>query len=128
MCSVLHTGWRPHWVAFLAFVVVAANSAATQDANWLPSPPPAAAPKDDGQWVMPSKNYASTHYSELAEVNAGNVDRLQVAFTFSTGVKRGHEAPPLIVGATMYVLSEAAFEFLPAMMDKLVRRCQRDFL
>jgi lanthanide-dependent methanol dehydrogenase len=105
MCGVLHTGWRPQLVAFMAFAVVAAGGVTAQDANWLPNPPPAAAPKDDGQWVMPSKNYASTRYSELAEINAGNVARLQVAFTFSTGVNRGHEAPPLIVGATMYVLT-----------------------
>ena len=102
---MLHTGWRPQLVAFMAFAVVAAGGVAAQDANWLPNPPPAAAPKDDGQWAMPSKNYASTRYSELSEVNAGNVDRLKVAFTFSTGVNRGHEAPPLIVGATMYVLT-----------------------
>jgi glucose dehydrogenase len=54
---------------------------------------------------MPSKNYASTRYSELADVNAGNVASLQVTFTFATGVLRGHEAPPLVVGSTMYVLT-----------------------
>ena len=101
---MLHAGRPPLLVAFLAFVGAALSTTA-QEANWLPEPPAAAAPKDDGQWVMPSKNYASTRYSELAEVNAGNVDRLQVAFTFSTGVIRGHEAPPLVVGATMYVLT-----------------------
>ena len=78
---------------------------AGQGTDWIPQPPAAAAPKDDGQWTMPSKNYASTRYSELADVNAGNVGSLQVAFTFSTGVNRGHEAPPLVVGSTMYVLT-----------------------
>ena len=46
-------------------------------------PPRAAAPPDDGQWTMPAKNYASTRYSELAEITADNVKNLQVAFTFS---------------------------------------------
>ncbi|TPI36882.1 PQQ-dependent dehydrogenase, methanol/ethanol family [Mesorhizobium sp. B3-1-9] len=69
------------------------------------SPPPAAAPPDDGQWTMPAKNYASTRYSELAEINEGNVKNLQVAFTFSTGVNKGQEAAPLVVGSTMYIVS-----------------------
>jgi glucose dehydrogenase len=51
------------------------------------------------------QNYAGTRYSELAEINAGNVKNLQVVFSFSTGVLRGHEAPPLAVGSTMYVLT-----------------------
>ena len=39
----------------------------------LPKPPASAAPPDDGQWTMPAKNYASTRYSELTEINADNV-------------------------------------------------------
>src|SRR4051795_12083897 len=42
--------------------------------------------QDDGQWAMPAKNYASTRYSTLDEINASNVGRLKVAWTFSTGV------------------------------------------
>src|SRR4051794_29522835 len=69
------------------------------------APPAAAAPADDGQWVMPAKNYASTRYSELGEINQDNVGKLQVAFTFSTGVNKGHEAAPLVVGNTMYIVT-----------------------
>ena len=54
---------------------------------------------------MPAKNYASTRYSGLDEINTENVKHLQVAFTFSTGVNRGQEAPPIVVDNTMYVLS-----------------------
>ena len=64
----------------------------------LPKPPASAAPPDDAQWTMPAKNYASTRYSELTEINVENVKNLQVAFTFSTGVNKGQEAAPLIVG------------------------------
>ena len=46
-----------------------------------------------------------TRYSDLAEINTENVKNLQVAFTFSTGVNRGQESAPLVVGSTMYVLS-----------------------
>jgi lanthanide-dependent methanol dehydrogenase len=54
-------------------------------------------------WVMQNGNYSSTRYSELAQINNGNVGNLQVAWTFSTGVLRGHEGGPLVVGDVMYV-------------------------
>ncbi|WP_407151328.1 lanthanide-dependent methanol dehydrogenase XoxF5 [Bradyrhizobium sp. ORS 86] len=57
-------------------------------------------PKD---WVMPAGDYANTRYSKLNQINAQNVGKLQVAWTFSTGVLRGHEGGPLIIGNTMYV-------------------------
>ena len=71
----------------------------------VPKPPASAAPPDDAQWTMPAKNYASTRYSELTEINTENVKNLQVAFTFSTGVNKGQEAAPLIVEGTMYLVS-----------------------
>jgi PQQ-dependent dehydrogenase (methanol/ethanol family) len=54
---------------------------------------------------MPAKDYASTRYSGLEEINTGNVKNLKVAWTFSTGVNRGQEAAPLVVGNTMYVVT-----------------------
>ncbi|MFB9263856.1 lanthanide-dependent methanol dehydrogenase XoxF5 [Bradyrhizobium erythrophlei] len=57
-------------------------------------------PKD---WVMPTGDYANTRYSKLNQINASNVGKLQVAWMFSTGVLRGHEGGPLIIGNTMYV-------------------------
>jgi PQQ-dependent dehydrogenase (methanol/ethanol family) len=60
---------------------------------------------DDGQWVMPAKNYASTRYSGLQQIDVENVRNLKLALTFSTGVLNGHEAAPLVVGGTMYVVT-----------------------
>src|SRR6266852_350029 len=57
-------------------------------------------PKD---WVMPTGNYANHRYSQLKEITAANVGKLQVAWTFSTGVLRGHEGGPLVIGDLMYV-------------------------
>jgi PQQ-dependent dehydrogenase (methanol/ethanol family) len=54
-------------------------------------------------WVMPTGDYANTRYSKLAQINKDNVGKLQVDWTFSTGVLRGHEGGPLIIGSTMYV-------------------------
>jgi alcohol dehydrogenase (cytochrome c) len=60
--------------------------------------------QDDKQWVMAPKNYASTRYSGLDQINAGNVANLHVAWTFSVGADRGQEAAPLVVDGTMYVM------------------------
>jgi PQQ-dependent dehydrogenase (methanol/ethanol family) len=64
-----------------------------------------AAGSDDGQWLMPARNYASTRYSGLNQITADNVGQLKLAWTFSTGVTRGHEAAPLVVDSTMYVVT-----------------------
>jgi PQQ-dependent dehydrogenase (methanol/ethanol family) len=60
---------------------------------------------EDGQWPMAAKNYANTRYSGLDQINTENVGKLQVAWTFSTGVTRGHEAAPIIVNNVMYVVT-----------------------
>jgi PQQ-dependent dehydrogenase (methanol/ethanol family) len=57
-------------------------------------------PKD---WVMPAGTYDNQRYSKLNQINTQNVGKLQVAWTFSTGVLRGHEGGPLIIGDVMYV-------------------------
>lgn len=54
-------------------------------------------------WVMPTGNYANHRYSKLDQITNKNVDQLQVAWMFSTGVLRGHEGGPLIIGDTMYI-------------------------
>ncbi len=60
---------------------------------------------DDGQWIRPAKDYASTRYSGLDQINTQNVKTLKLAFTFSTGMVRGHEAAPLVVNNTMYIVT-----------------------
>lgn len=55
------------------------------------------------EWVMPTGNYANHRFSQLKQITADNVGKLQVAWTFSTGVLRGHEGGPLIIGDVMYV-------------------------
>jgi lanthanide-dependent methanol dehydrogenase len=54
-------------------------------------------------WAQPAKDYANTRFSTLNQINTGNVGKLQVAWTFSTGVLRGHEGAPLVIGDVMYV-------------------------
>src|ERR1700726_3624861 len=57
-------------------------------------------PKD---WVMPTGNYANHRYSQLNQITSENAAKLQAAWTFSTGVLRGHEGGPLVIGNVMFV-------------------------
>ncbi|MCB8838258.1 methanol/ethanol family PQQ-dependent dehydrogenase [Aurantimonas sp. VKM B-3413] len=59
--------------------------------------------QDASQWVMPTGDYASQRYSSLDKINRDNVKNMVPAWTFSTGVLRGHEGNPLVIGDTMYV-------------------------
>src|SRR5215217_6683054 len=59
--------------------------------------------QDPNQWAIQTGDYANTRYSKLDQINAGNVGKMQAAWTFSTGVLRGHEGAPLVVGDVMYV-------------------------
>jgi len=54
-------------------------------------------------WVMWGRTYDGQRYSPLNQINKENVGNLQVAWTFSTGVLRGHEGGPLVIGDTMWV-------------------------
>ena len=64
-----------------------------------------ATPAEDGQWTMPAKNYASTRFSGLEDINTGNVGALKLAWSFSTGIVRGHEAAPIIANNTMFIVT-----------------------
>ncbi|HZP86271.1 MAG TPA: methanol/ethanol family PQQ-dependent dehydrogenase [Burkholderiales bacterium] len=64
-----------------------------------------AGPSEDGEWPMAGRDYANTRYSPLNQISRDNVGQLVEAFSFSTGVLRGHEAAPLVVGSTMYIVT-----------------------
>ena len=58
---------------------------------------------DKNEWVMPAGNYSSQRYSALDQINATNASKLHPVWSFSTGVLRGHEGGPLVIGDVMYV-------------------------
>ena len=84
-----------HLLALAAGLAVAAPAFANEDLmKHLANP---------AEQVLQTVDYANTRYSKLDQINASNVKNLQVAWTFSTGVLRGHEGAPLVVGNMMYV-------------------------
>ncbi len=58
---------------------------------------------DDGEWRMPAKDYASTRYSELAQIGTQNVAQLKELWSFTTGIDKGHEAAPIVAGGTIFI-------------------------
>jgi lanthanide-dependent methanol dehydrogenase len=94
-------------VASVACLSSACSSAPTETpgtgGSAAASTAPTAVQAADKEWTMQNKNAASTRYSSVNEINTGNVKNLRVAWSFSTGVLRGHEGGPLVVGNTMYV-------------------------
>ena len=81
-------------------VPAAASAARAPIPSAIPFPEP-----DESQWIRPAKDFASSRFSTLDQINAGNVSNLRVAFTFSTGLNKGHEAAPLVVDGTMYIVT-----------------------
>jgi PQQ-dependent dehydrogenase (methanol/ethanol family) len=64
--------------------------------------PPGAGP---GEWTIPARDYSSTRFSPLDQITSENVKDLRLAWTFSTGVLRGHEAAPIVADGTMFVVT-----------------------
>lgn len=54
-------------------------------------------------WAYPRGQYNNQGYSELNQINTRNVKNLKLAWTFSTGVNRGHEGAPLVIDGVMYL-------------------------
>lgn len=57
------------------------------------------------EWHTPGLNPALLRYSHLDQITAANVNQLAVVSTFSTGLNKGHEAAPIVVGGTLYVVT-----------------------
>jgi lanthanide-dependent methanol dehydrogenase len=91
-----------------AGVAAAPANAGSAHAPATDGPLPTAnmAPNDPaGEWHSQARDYANTRFSPLAEINASNVARLREAWTFSDGTQNGHEAAPLVINDTMYLVT-----------------------
>ena len=94
----LPTNWRRRvWIPALSLL-------------WLFNVPEAAvaqeaAESDPAQWVMPNANNAGWNYSALDQINVDNVQTLEMAWTMQLGIQDSHEASPLVIGDTMYIVT-----------------------
>jgi PQQ-dependent dehydrogenase (methanol/ethanol family) len=81
--------------ALLAAAAVAGSALADADLDSRMANP--------SNWASQAGDNANHRHSALREITPENVGRLQVAWTMSTGVLRGHEGSPLVIGDTMYL-------------------------
>jgi quinohemoprotein ethanol dehydrogenase len=61
-----------------------------------------AADNEPGDWLSTGRTYSEQRYSPLDRINADNVSRLGLAWSYKVDVDRATEATPLVVDGAMY--------------------------
>src|SRR5436190_10986996 len=82
---------------------LAACTSPAPPASGTAAPAASAGNSADNDWPMPNKDMSASRYSGLAQITTENVKNLRPAWSFSTGVLRGHEGEPIVIGSTMYL-------------------------
>jgi alcohol dehydrogenase (cytochrome c) len=59
--------------------------------------------KQAANWLHTNGDYAQTRFFPGTQINAGNVKKLQPAFTFQTEVRESMETAPIVVDGVMYM-------------------------
>jgi alcohol dehydrogenase (cytochrome c) len=54
-------------------------------------------------WLMYRRTYDSHGYSPLKEINSRNVKKLKPLWSFSTGLREGHQSPPVVNDGFMFI-------------------------
>ena len=93
----MRRGWLLTGAAAMGLLALSMSAQANEELMVMQNNP--------ANWAMPLGNYSGTRYSSLGQINKDNVKDLQVAWTFSTGVLRGHEGGPLVIGDVMYIVT-----------------------
>jgi quinohemoprotein ethanol dehydrogenase len=76
---------------------------------------------DAADWPSHGRNYAEQRYSPLDRIDATNVSQLRPAWTFDTGLTRGHEATPIVVDGVMFLTGPWSVVFaLDAVTGELI--------
>jgi lanthanide-dependent methanol dehydrogenase len=100
--------WEVEWCVVGMLLCACGGSEPTSDTAARPTTNVQAATLSDSignEWVRAPGDYANTRFSRLRQIDTSNAASLRLAFTFSTGNLRGHEAAPLVVNNTMYIVT-----------------------
>ena len=60
------------------------------------------AAEENGEWLSYGRTYSEQRYSPLDKVNAANVDKLGLAWSFEFDTDRAQEATPVMVDGVLY--------------------------
>ena len=78
-------------------------------------------------WLMYRGTYDSQGYSPLDQINTENVAGLKPVWSFSTGMREGHQAPPVVNNGAMFVTTPNNHLLaLDAASGELLWRYERD--
>jgi membrane-bound PQQ-dependent dehydrogenase (glucose/quinate/shikimate family) len=91
------------WAALASLLAVCVGVALHEPYPTLPFPAVASSPGNVSDWQHWGGSAAGRRYAALDQIDAGNVSKLQVAWTFRTGVGGAFKATPLQIGDTLYV-------------------------
>ncbi|HZB91172.1 MAG TPA: PQQ-dependent dehydrogenase, methanol/ethanol family [Stellaceae bacterium] len=94
---------KPLVFAGLAAVLLAGLTGTAAAGDYTPVTDARLTNPEPQNWLMTRGRYQGWSYSDLAQVNAGNVKQLVPVWSFSTGVDSGHEAPPIVNNGIMFV-------------------------
>ncbi|MCY4026916.1 MAG: PQQ-binding-like beta-propeller repeat protein [Acidobacteria bacterium] len=116
----------PHRTAALAVAAACALTlapAAQDDGGYTPVTTERLQNPEPDNWLMYRRTYDGWGYSPLDQITTANVGRLKPVWTFSTGVREGHEAPPVVNDGRMFVTTpqNQVFAFDAATGDLLWR-------
>ena len=60
------------------------------------------ADREPQNWMTHGRDYAEQRYSPLDQIDADNIGRMIRVWSYETGLKRGHEATPIVIDGVMY--------------------------
>ena len=96
------TTFIPHWAAVAVAIGALPAGAAAQPRATVDEAALAGAALSGDEWLTYGRDYAETRFSPLADIDAGNVRRLGLAWYYDTGALRGLEATPLVADGVLY--------------------------
>ena len=104
-----------HWLTAVAPCAVAlalagapAKAGPADKVDYKPVTDQRLANPEPENWLQYRGNYQSWGYSPLDQITAKNVTKLVPAWSLSTGVSEGHQAPPIVNNGVMFVTTPQA--------------------
>ena len=111
----------------LCALAVAVLGTASTSAEYSPVTDERLLNPEPENWLMYRGTYDSHGYSPLAQINIENVGGLKPLWTFSTGLREGHQAPPVVNNGRMFVTTpQNHLLALDAATGELLWRYERD--
>jgi alcohol dehydrogenase (cytochrome c) len=92
----------------LAALLAPATAPADEVKNYSPVTKERLLDPEPANWMLYRRTYDGQGFSPLEQINVSNVQTMTPAWTFSTGVTEGHEAPPIVNNGIMFVATPQA--------------------